>query len=393
MEKILGFIGMFAIVGATYLFSKNKKEINWKSVGCAFIGQIVLAFLLIKTPLWKGVEWLANGVSWILAQANEGISFVFGGLVPEGGFVFFINSLLPIVFISAIMGLLFHYGILQKFIAVVGDTVAKVLKVDTLIAVNGVTNMFLGQSDALFVTKSYLSSPKVSNSVIFATLVGGMTSISTSVVGLYASMGASMEWIIVSMPLTVFSTFVLTQILMPTTYNEEVAEVETNDKGVNAIETMMNYANAGFKGVIGITVALIVFLSIVAMINNFIGLFFDGVTMQSIIGIIFKPLALLMGVSPAEVGVVSEILATKLITNEAVAFGLPAFATLSVNAKAMVTVALCGFAGIGSIGILIGGYSAIAPNKVPVVAKLGAKALICATAVNILTGAVVGLFL
>ena len=393
MEKILGFTGMFAIVGATYLFSKNKKEINWKSVGCAFIGQIVLAFLLIKTPLWKGVEWLANGVSWILAQANEGISFVFGGLVPEGGFVFFINSLLPIVFISAIMGLLFHYGILQKFIAVVGNTVAKLLKVDTLIAVNGVTNMFLGQSDALFVTKSYLSSPKVSNSVIFATLVGGMTSISTSVVGLYASMGASMEWIIVSMPLTVFSTFVLTQILMPTTYNEEVAEVETNDKGVNAIETMMNYANAGFKGVIGITVALIVFLSIVAMINNFIGLFFDGVTMQSIIGIIFKPLALLMGVSPAEVGVVSEILATKLITNEAVAFGLPAFATLSVNAKAMVTVALCGFAGIGSIGILIGGYSAIAPNKVPVVAKLGAKALICATAVNILTGAVVGLFL
>ena len=393
MEKILGFIGMFAIVGATYLFSKNKKEINWKSVGCAFIGQIVLAFLLIKTPLWKGVEWLANGVSWILAQANEGINFVFGGLVPEGGFVFFINSLLPIVFISAIMGLLFHYGILQKFIAVVGNTVAKVLKVDTLIAVNGVTNMFLGQSDALFVTKSYLSSPKVSNSVIFATLVGGMTSISTSVVGLYASMGASMEWIIVSMPLTVFSTFVLTQILMPTTYNEEVAEVETNDKGVNAIETMMNYANAGFKSVIGISVALIVFLSIVAMINNFIGLFFDGVTMQSIIGIIFKPLALLMGVSPAEVGVVSEILATKLITNEAVAFGLPAFATLSVNAKAMVTVALCGFAGIGSIGILIGGYSAIAPNKVPVVAKLGAKALICATAVNILTGAVVGLFL
>ena len=393
MEKILGFMGMFAIVGATYVFSKNKKEINWKSVGCAFIGQIVLAFLLIKTPLWKGVEWLANGVSWLLAQANEGINFVFGGLVPEGGFVFFINSLLPIVFISAIMGLLFHYGILQKFIAVVGNTVAKLLKVDTLIAVNGVTNMFLGQSDALFVTKSYLSSPKVSNSVIFATLVGGMTSISTSVVGLYASMGASMEWIIVSMPLTVFSTFVLTQILMPATYNEEVAEVETNDKGVNAIETMMNYANAGFKSVIGISVALIVFLSLVAMINNFIGLFFDGVTIQSILGVIFKPLALLMGVSPAEVGAVSEILATKLVTNETVAFGLPAFATLSVNAKAMVTVALCGFAGIGSIGILIGGYSAIAPNKVPVVAKLGAKALICATAVNILTGAVVGLFL
>lgn len=391
MEKLLAILGMIAIVSGAYLLSKNKNEINWKSVGCAFIGQFVLAFLLIKTPLWKAVGWLADGVSWILAQANEGIMFVFGGVVPEGGFVFFINALLPIVFISALMGLLFHYGIIQKFIAIVGNTVARVLKVDTLIATNGVTNMFLGQSDALFVTKSYL--PNAKDSVIFATLVGGMTSISTSVVGLYASMGASMEWIIVSMPLTVFSTFVLTQISMPTKYDTKEIKVETSDKGVNAMETMMNYAFAGFKSVIGISVALMVFLSVVFMINNFIGLFFDGVTLQSIIGIIFKPLAMIMGVSPSEVGAVSEILATKLVTNETVALGLPAFAMLSANTKAMVTVALMGFAGVGSIGILIGGYTAIAPNKVPVVAKLGMRALICATFVNIMTGAVVGLFL
>ncbi len=391
MEKIFGFIGMFAIVGVTYLFSKNKKEINWKSVSVAFIGQLVLAFLFIKTPLWKCIEWISNGVSWVLAQANEGIGFVFGGLVPEGGFVFFINSLLPIVFISAIMGLLFHFGILQKFIAIVGKTVARILKVDTLVAVNGTANMFLGQTESLFVTKSYL--PNAKESVIFATLVGGMTSISTSVVGLYASMGAEMTWIIVSMPLTVFSTFVLTQILFPTTYDKKEIKVETTDKGVNAIETMMNYATAGFKSVIGISVALIVFLSLVAMANNFIGLFFEGVTIQSIIGILFKPLAFLMGVPNSDVNMVSEILATKLITNEAVAFGLPTFALLGAKAKAMTTIALCGFAGIGSIGILIGGYSAVAPNKVKVVAKLGFKALLCATLVNILTGCVVGIIL
>ena len=178
MEKIFGFVGMFVIVGIAYLFSSNKKEINWKSVGCAFAGQLVLALALIKTPLWKLVELASNGVTWLLSQATEGINFVFGGI--SDNYVFFINSLLPIVFISAIMGLLFHFGILQKFIAVVGNTIAKVLKVDTLIAVNGVTNMFLGQSESLFVTKSYL--PKASDSVIFATLVGGMTSISASVV-------------------------------------------------------------------------------------------------------------------------------------------------------------------------------------------------------------------
>lgn len=390
MEKIFAIIGMLLIVGGAYLFSKNKREINWKSVGCAFIGQIVLAFILVKTPVWKGVEVLANGVTWLINQSAEGINFVFGGLVPEGGFVFFINSLLPIVFISALMGILFHFNILQKFIAIVGNTVAKILKVDTLIAVNGVTNMFLGQSEALFVTKSYLPSAK--DSVIFATLVGGMTSISASVMGLYASYGASMEWIIVSMPLTVFSTFVLTQILMPTKYDGSEIEVE-DDKGINAMDTMMAYAMSGFKGVIGITVALMVFLSLVGMINNLLGLFFDGVTMQSILGVVFYPLSVLMGVPTAEVGMVSQILATKLVTNEAVAFGLPQFAMLSANCKAMVTVALCGFAGLGSIGILIGGYSAIAPNKVKTVAKYGMMALLTATFVNIMTGAVVGLFL
>ena len=123
------------------------------------------------------------------------------------------------------------------------------------------------------------------------------------------------------------------------------------------------------------------------------GLFFPSVTLQSILGFIFTPLAFLMGVPAEEVGMVSQILATKLVTNEAVAFGLPQFAMLSANAKAMMTTALCGFAGIGSIGILIGGYTAVAPNKVGVVAKLGMKALLTATVVNMLTGAVVGLML
>ena len=392
MEKIFAVIGMVLCIGLTFALSKNKKEINWKSVGCAFLGQVILAFLMIKTPLWKVIELLSNGVTWVLNQATEGINFVFGGIIPAGGFVFFINSLLPIVFISSLIGLLFHFGILQKFIALVGNTVARVLKVDTTIAVNGVGNVFLGQSESLFLTKQLL--PKASDSVIFATLVGGMTSISAAVVGLYTSYGASMEWILVSMPLTVFSTFALTQILMPTKYDAEaVVEVETTDKGVNAIETMMNYATAGFKGVIGITVALIVFLSVVAMINNFIGVFFPSITLESILGVVFTPLAFLMGVPAEEVGMVSQILATKIVTNEAVAFGLPQFAMLSANTKAMMTTALCGFAGLGSIGILIGGYSAVAPNKVGVVAKLGMKALLTATAVNMLTGAVVGFML
>ena len=390
MEKILALIGVLVFVGLGYLMSVDKKNINWKSVGIAFVGQFVLALLLIKTPLWEAVGVMSNAVSWLIAQSGEGINFVFGGLVPEGGYVMFINALLPIVFISALMGLMFHFGILQAIIGFIGKTLAKFLDVDTLVAVNNVTNMFFGQSDSLFVTKSYL--PKASDRAIFATLVGGMTSISGTVVGLYASMGADMNWIIISLPLTVISTFVLTQIVMPTKYQGDKIEIE-NDKGVNAIETMMKYATTGFQGVIGISVALMVFISIVAMANNFLGLFIDGMTLQKIIGVVFYPLSVLMGVSADELGMVSQILATKFITNEAVAFGMPEFMMLSANCKAMMTIALCGFAGIGSIGILIGSYQAIAPNKVKVVARIGFKALIVATLVNIMTAAVVGIIL
>ena len=390
MEKIFALIGVLVFVGLGYLMSVDKKNINWKSVGIAFVGQFVLALLLIKTPLWEAVSVMSNAVSWLIAQSGEGINFVFGGLVPEGGYVMFINALLPIVFISALMGLMFHFGILQTIIGIIGKTLAKFLDVDTLVAVNNVTNMFFGQSDSLFVTKSYL--PKASDRAIFATLVGGMTSISVTVVGLYASMGADMNWIIISLPLTVISTFVLTQIVMPTKYQGDKIEIE-NDKGVNAIETMMKYATTGFQGVIGISVALMVFISIVAMANNFLGLFIDGMTLQKIIGVVFYPLSVLMGVSADELGMVSQILATKFITNEAVAFGMPEFMMLSANCKAMMTIALCGFAGIGSIGILIGSYQAIAPNKVKVVARIGFKALVVATLVNIMTAAVVGIIL
>ena len=389
LSKVLAVVGCAVIIGLAYLMSKEKRNINWRSVAIAFIGQFLLSFLLIKTPLWKVVEYMSNGVTWLLAQANEGINFVFGGVSDE--YVFFINALLPIVFISALMGILFHYGILQKIITSVSRVVAKWLQVDALVSVNGIANMFLGQSDSLFVTKSYL--PNAKDSVIFATLVGGMTSISASVIGLYASMGASITWILVSLPLSVISTFALTQIVMPTEYDESsLIEVE-NDKGVNMFDTMMNYANSGFKSVVGITVALIVFLSLVSMINNFIGLILPSVSLERIVGYVFMPFSFLMGVPTEEIGAMSQILATKLITNETVAFGLPQFAELSENSRAMATMVLCSFANISSIGILIGGYSAIAPDKVKVVAKIGVRALIVATLVPIMSAMVIGLFL
>ena len=122
MQKVLGFLGMFLIVGMAYLFSTNKKDVNWKSAICAFLGQIILAVLLIKTPLWKLVELASKAIDWLVSQSTEGIKFVFGDLATTNGFILFFNGLLPIVFISGLMGVLFHFGIIQKFVSVVGVT-------------------------------------------------------------------------------------------------------------------------------------------------------------------------------------------------------------------------------------------------------------------------------
>ena len=123
-HRLLAIAGILVIVFIVYLFSKEKEKIQWKSVAAAFIGQFVLAFLLVKTPLWIAVEWLSKGFTWLINQSTAGIEFVFGGLTE--GHVFFINSLLPVVFISATMGLLFHFNILQKVISFIGKWVARI---------------------------------------------------------------------------------------------------------------------------------------------------------------------------------------------------------------------------------------------------------------------------
>ena len=387
MEKLIAILGILIVTGLVYGLSKDKKNINWKTVISALVAQVALAGILILTPAWKIVEYASNIVNQILGYAQEGITFVFGDLATNG-FNLFLSSLMPVVFTSALVGLLFHFGILQKIVKMIGVLFAKLFNVDTLVMVNAISNAFLGQSDSLFVTKNYL--PKASNQVIFATLVGGMTSISVGVMGLYMGFGASLEWIIISIPLTILGSFTFTQIVYPTKYTD-VDEIEIEvTKGYNFIETMVNYGRDGFNGVIGVTIGLLVFISFVALVN---GLLPGGLSLEGIIGILFKPLAFLMGVPANEVNTVASILATKLVTNEAVAFGLPAFAMLSVKAKAMMTIALCGFAGFGSIAILLGTYSAIAPERVKDVAKLGMLALITATLVNILSGTIVGLFL
>ena len=390
MQKIFSLIGLFVFVGIAYLLSKDKKNINWRGIVLTFIVQLVVAFLMVKTPLWKVVEVASGLVEKFLSQAQYGLDFVFGSLASDT-FVFFIGSLCPIVFVSGVIGIIYHFGILQKIFIFIGKYIAKIFDIDSTVVLNYVGNCIFGQTDALMLSKSKLKD--ASESIIFATMVGGFSSVSASVIGLYSSMGASVEWILVSLPLTVFSCIVLTQIVMPTKYNGDDLVIENDDKGENFIDTAMIFATNGFKCVVGITVALILFISLTYMINNILGAIFSGLTLEKIVGIIFYPLALLMGVPMNELGLASQLLASRFIMNEVVAFGLPAYGMLSETTKCFMTVALMGFSGLGSIAIMLGSYQAIAPNQTKVVARVGFKALVVATLATIMTGTLVALFL
>lgn len=390
MQKIFSLIGLFVFVGIAYLLSNDKKNINWRGIILTFIVQLVVAFLMVKTPLWKVVKIASILVEKFLSQAQYGLDFVFGSLASDT-FVFFIGSLCPIVFVSGVIGIIYHFGILQKIFIFIGKYIAKIFDIDSTVVLNYVGNCIFGQTDALMLSKSKLKD--ASESIIFATMVGGFSSVSASVIGLYSSMGASVEWILVSLPLTVFSCIVLTQIVMPTKYNGDDLVIENDDKGENFIDTAMIFATNGFKCVIGITVALILFISLTYMINNILGAIFSGLTLEKIVGIIFYPLALLMGVPMNELGLASQLLASRFIMNEVVAFGLPAYGMLSETTKCFMTVALMGFSGLGSIAIMLGSYQAIAPNQTKVVARVGFKALVVATLATIMTGTSVSLFL
>ena len=390
MEKLFAILGLFIFMGIAFLMSEKKKEINWKGIGCALAFQTVLAFLMVRTPLWKVIEFISRMVEKFLAQATYGLQFVFGNLVTDT-FIFFIGSLCPIVFVSGVIGVLYHFNILEKIFIFIGKYIARIFNVDSTVVLNYVGNCIFGQTDALMLSKSKLRTAP--QSVIFATMVGGMASVSAAVIGLYASMGAEIEWIIVSLPLSVFSCLVLTQIVMPTSFDGEDLKIDSDEKGENFLDTAMTFASGGFQCVVGITVALILFISLTYMINNILGAIISGLTMEKIVGVVFYPLALLMGTPISELGLVSELLASRFIMNETVAFGLPAYSMLSASTKSCLTVAMCGFTGIGSLGILLGSYQAIAPDQVKVVAKVGFKALIIATIATMMTGSLTAIFL
>lgn len=409
MDVFMGILGMVVLLAIAILFSNNRRAINWRTVIGALAIQIGFAALILYVPAGKNaLGATADAVANVIAYGNEGINFVFGGLADPSkptGFIFAVKVLPIIVFFSGLISVLYYLGIMQVVIKIIGGALQKVLGTSKTESMSAAANIFVGQTEAPLVVKPYIS--RMTESELFAIMAGGTASIAGSVMAGYAGMGVSLTYLIAASFMAAPAGLLFAKILYPQTekFNDIQPEITDAEKPSNLLEAMAGGASAGMQLALNVGAMLIAFVALIALINGILGgiggwFGYGELTLQSIFGWIFKPLAYLIGVSWQESGIAGEMIGMKLAVNEFVGYlefakylQPDAAVVLSEKTKAIITFALCGFANFSSIAILIGGLGGIAPNRRGDIARLGLRAVVAGTLANLMSATIAGLFI
>ena len=406
---ILGSVlGIVVLLIIAVLFSNNRKAINLRTVLGALAIQIGLAALILYVPYGRdALQATANGVSNVIAYGNEGINFVFGGLADPSnvGFIFAVKVLPIIVFFSGLISVLYYLGIMQAVIKVIGGALQAALGTSKAESMSAAANIFVGQTEAPLVVRPYIKN--MTQSELFAIMAGGTASIAGSVMAGYAGMGVPLTYLIAASFMAAPAGLLFAKILFPQTeqFTDKQPDTDDSEKPTNVLEAMAGGASAGMQLALNVGAMLIAFVGLIALINGILGgvggwFGYGDLTLQSIFGWIFKPLAYLIGVSWDESAIAGQMIGMKLAVNEFV--GYLEFAkylqpdtavVLSEKTKAIITFALCGFANFSSIAILIGGIGGMAPNRRGDVARLGLKAVVAGTLANLMSATIAGLFI
>ena len=406
---ILGSVlGIVVLLIIAVLFSNNRKAINLRTVLGALAIQIGFAALILYVPFGRdALQATANGVSNVIAYGNEGINFVFGGLADPSnvGFIFAVKVLPIIVFFSGLISVLYYLGIMQVVIKVIGGALQAALGTSKAESMSAAANIFVGQTEAPLVVRPYIKN--MTQSELFAIMAGGTASIAGSVMAGYAGMGVPLTYLIAASFMAAPAGLLFAKILFPQTeqFIDKQPETDDSEKPTNVLEAMAGGASAGMQLALNVGAMLIAFVGLIALVNGILGgvggwFGYGDLTLQSIFGWIFKPLAYLIGVSWDESAIAGQMIGMKLAVNEFV--GYLEFAkylqpdtavVLSEKTKAIITFALCGFANFSSIAILIGGIGGMAPNRRGDVARLGLKAVVAGTLANLMSATIAGLFI
>lgn len=396
MKIFISIIGIIVVLGFMYLLSSNRKEIPYKTVIKALGIQFVIAFLLVKFPLGRlVVQKISDVVTGVLNCGREGLLFVFGSLADGGaptGFVFGIQTLGNIIFVSALVGALYYLGIIGFIVKIIGKAVGKVLGTSQVESFVAVANMFLGQTESPILVSKYLG--KMTKSEIVVVLVSGMGSMSATIIGGYTALGIPMENLLIASALVPMGSMAIAKILTPEVEKgENLDNLSIDNKGdnENILSAISEGAINGMNTALAIGASLIAILGLVAIVNMFLGYF--GLSLEQIFSYIFAPLGFLMGLEGSEVFTAGQLLGSKLVLNEFVAFQSlgEIINSLSERTGLILSISLAGFANVSSIGVCISGIAALCPEKRNILAKLAFKSMLGGFAVSVLSGMIVGI--
>ena len=409
MEKYTGILGIIAILLVSYIFSNNRRLINYRLVIFGLLLQILTGIFILKIPLGKKMfECLAKGVTAILELSREGGKFLFGPLSNQSllentfgtgkGFIFVIQIVPTIIFICALVSVLYYFGILQFIIKIFASIFNKLLGVSGAEALANSLVAIVGQVESAIVVQPYLL--KMTKSEILTIMTGGMACISGSLMAIYSSLGIKTEFLLAASFMAIPGSFVISKIFYPedgnpVTKNTVKIDCKANEKSI--IEAILDGAYSGAKISLGVIAMLIAFISLVAMIDKLLFLINHSLSLKTISGWLFTPFVYLLGVAKKDVTIVSQLLGTKISLNEFIAYldfsKLISQKTLSLKSIAITTFILCGFANFGSIAVQVGGLSQMAPERKSDFSKLGFKAMICGALTSCISGCIVGMLL
>ncbi|MGD6875173.1 NupC/NupG family nucleoside CNT transporter [Bacillus infantis] len=397
MNIIYGLLSLVGLLFLAWLLSKNKQSIKWRTIimGIALEGIFVYFMLNVSLGRWI-LEKIAQGVQNVMNYSQAGIEFLFGGFFTEGtnvGFVFAIQVLSVIIFISALVSVLYYLRIIPIVIRGLGWVVGKVFGTTRVESFNTVANTMLGVAESPLLIKPYLA--KLTRSELFTVMVGGTASASGAILLSYAQMGIDIKYLLISVFSVPFVSIVMSKIMEPETEQSETAEAVKIEQAEhsNVFEALSEGAISGVKLAANIGGLLIAFISILALADGILGII--GTDLATIFGYVFYPFALLVGIPIEDAFRAASIIGTKLSANELIAFQdlLKIQEQLNPQTVAILSVALCNFANLSTIGQLIVGLGSLAPSKKKLIASLSFKAIIAGTMASFITAIFVNMFI
>jgi concentrative nucleoside transporter, CNT family len=402
MERFVALIGLLVFIAIAYAISVNRKMVQWKPVLWGVALQFIFAVFILRTPIGLSVfQFLGNIVTQFLNFSDAGARFVFGENFED---FFFAFKVLPtIIFFSAFISLLYHYGVLQRAVQAIAWLMVRSLNTSGSESLSAAANIFVGQTEAPLLIKPYV--PTATMSELHAIMTGGFATIAGGVLAAYVAFGVPAVHLIAASVMSAPAALAISKIMYPEMEESPTrgaVKIDVEKTSVNAIGAVTMGALDGLRLALNIAAMIIAFLALLAMFNALFGwvggLFGQpDLSLELILSYLLAPVAWLMGIPWADCGQVGALLGKKTILNEFIAYldlqQLIENNTISERAIVIATYALCGFANIGSIGIQIGGIGGIAPERQQDLAKLGVRAMIAGTLACFMTASIAGMLL